>query len=94
MGQWWNQKEKLKYTLRQMTMKTQPYKIYGVQQKKFLEGSSQGNRPPSKKKKKEGKRKNLKQPTLLLKKLQKEQTKPKVTGRKEIIKIGEEINRD
>ena len=46
------------------------------------------------KKKKEGKRKNLKQPTLLLKKLQKEQTKPKVTGRKEIIKIGEEINRD
>ena len=33
-------KRKLKNTLRQMTMKTQPYKIYGMQQKQFLEGSS------------------------------------------------------
>ena len=33
-------KRKLKNTLRQMTMKTQPYKIYGIQQKQFLEGSS------------------------------------------------------
>ena len=30
----------LKNTLRQMTMKRQPYKIYGMQQKQLLEGSS------------------------------------------------------
>ena len=30
-------RSKLKNTLRQMTMKTKPYKIYGMQQKQFLE---------------------------------------------------------
>ena len=29
-------KKKLKNTLRQMTMKTQPYKIYGLQKKQLL----------------------------------------------------------
>ena len=33
-------KKKLKNILRQMTMKTQPYKICGMLQKVFLEGSS------------------------------------------------------
>ena len=33
-------KVKLKTTSRQMTTKTQPFKIYGMQQKQFLEGSS------------------------------------------------------
>ena len=36
----WNQKENFKNTLRQMTMKTLPYKIYRMQQKQLLEGSS------------------------------------------------------
>ena len=40
-----------KNTLRQMIMKTQPFKIYGIPQKRFLEGSSQQYRPFSKKKK-------------------------------------------
>ena len=35
MGQWGNKKEI--NTLRQMTVKTQPYKIYGIQQKQLLE---------------------------------------------------------
>jgi len=39
MGQRWNQK-KFKNTLKQMTMKTKPYKIYGMQQKQFLEPTS------------------------------------------------------
>ena len=30
-------KEEIKQYLKQMTMKTQPYTIYGVQQKQFLE---------------------------------------------------------
>ena len=34
-------KRKFKNTLRQITMKTQPYKICGLQQKQFLEGSSE-----------------------------------------------------
>ena len=33
-------KKKFKNTLRQVMMKTQPYKIYGMQQKQFLVGSS------------------------------------------------------
>ena len=33
-------KQKLKNTLRQMIMKTQPFKIYGMLQKKILERSS------------------------------------------------------
>ena len=31
---------KLKNTLRQMIMKTQPYKIYGMLEKQFLDGHS------------------------------------------------------
>ena len=31
---------KKKSPLRKVTMKAQPYKIYGLQQKQFLEGSS------------------------------------------------------
>ena len=41
---------KLKNTLRQMTMKTQPYKIYEIPQKQFLEESSQWYRPSLKNK--------------------------------------------
>ena len=37
-NQWVN--EEIRNTLEQMTMKTQPYKIYEMQQKQFLEGSS------------------------------------------------------
>ena len=33
-------KRKLKNTLRQMTIKTQPYKIHRLKQKQFLEGNS------------------------------------------------------
>ena len=33
-------KRKLKNTLRQSTMKTQPYKIYGMHKKQFLKGIS------------------------------------------------------
>ena len=44
-------KGKFKNTMRQLTMKTQPYKIYGMQQKQSLEGSSQQYRPSSKNKK-------------------------------------------
>ena len=45
-------KKNFKNTLKQMTMKTQPYKTYGMQQKQSLEGSSQWYRPSSKTKKK------------------------------------------
>ena len=38
MGQQGNQKE-IKNTFRQTKMKTQPYKIYGMLQKQFLEES-------------------------------------------------------
>ena len=34
MDQQWNQRGNFKNTLRKTTMKTQPYKIYGMQQKK------------------------------------------------------------
>ena len=44
-------KKKIFKIWRQMTMKTQPFKIYGMLQKQFLEGSIQQNRPSSKKKK-------------------------------------------
>ena len=33
-------KKEIKNSLRQMTMKTQPYKFYGMPPKQFLEGSS------------------------------------------------------
>ena len=41
-----------KNTLRQMIMKKQPFKIYGMPQKQCLEGSSQLYRPSSKKEEK------------------------------------------
>ena len=43
-NQWVNEeikKEYLKRTLRQITVKTQPYKICERQQKQFVQGSSQ-----------------------------------------------------
>ena len=44
-------KEKFKNILRQMTMKTQPFQIYEMLQKQFIEGSSYQYRPSSEKKK-------------------------------------------
>ena len=40
-GSMMESRRKSKNSLRKVTMKTQPYKIYGMQQKQFLEGSSQ-----------------------------------------------------
>ena len=65
-----------------MAMKIDPYKMYEMQPKLFLEGSSQSYMPSSENKK------NLKQPKLPPKRIRKkEQTKPKGSRRKEIIKI-------
>ena len=61
-------KRKLRNTLRQMTMKTQPYKIYSMKQKQALEVSSQRYWPSSKNKK------NLKQPNLPPKRIRKRRT--------------------
>ena len=67
-------------------MKTQPYNIYG----QLLEGSSQRYRPYSKNQEKS----QINNLTHHLKELEKEeQTKPKVSRTKEIIKIREEINK-
>ena len=69
-------------------MKAQPLKIYGMSQKQCSEGNSQQYRPSSKKKK------NLKSTTHNVNELEKEeQEKSKVSRRKEIIKIKEEINK-
>ena len=65
-GQWYN---KFKNTLRQMIMKTWPYKIYGMHQKQFLEGRSQWYRSSQEKNKK-----NLKQPNLPPKRIRKRAT--------------------
>ena len=82
-----NLKNKNKYILKKK--KTQPYQKYGMQQKQFLEGSSEWYMPSSKNRKISNK-----QPNLHIKALEKEeQTKPKVSRRKEIIKIREEINK-
>ena len=72
-----------------MITKTQQLKIDGMLQKQCSEGSSQQYKPSSKK---EGKSKidNL---THHLNEFEKEQTKPKVNSRKEIIKIKEEIKK-
>ena len=40
VGQQGNQKRRLKNTLRQMVVKTKPYKIYGMPKKQLLEGSA------------------------------------------------------
>ena len=53
VGQWGNKKEYLKRTLRQITVKTQPYKICERQQKQFVQGSSQWYRPSLKQTKQE-----------------------------------------
>ena len=78
-------------------MKTQPRKIHGMQQKQCLEGNSSWYRPSPKKisnwqlnpqaKWIRKRRANIK------KKEKEEQTKPKDSRRKEIIKIREEINK-
>ena len=72
-----------------MVIKTQPFKIYEMLQKQFLEGSSEQYRPSSEEKK------NLKFITTHhLKELEKEgQIKPKASRRKELIKIRKEINK-
>ena len=66
MGQEGNPKGNLKNTSRQMIMKTQPLKIYGMPQKQVLEGRSQQYRPCSKKKRR------LKSTTYHLKELDKD----------------------
>ena len=73
-----------------MKMEIQSFKIYGMPQKQLLEGSSQQYRTFSKKEEKS----QINNLTYHLKELEKEeQTKPKVSRRKEIIKIKEEINK-
>ena len=62
-------KKEVKNTLRQKKKKTQPYKIYGIMQKQFLEGSSQRNRASSQKKK------NLKQFNIAPKRIRKRTNK-------------------
>ena len=63
-------------------MKTQPYKIFRMPQKQFLEGSSYWYKPPKKKKI------SIKEPNLLPKRIIKRRThKPKVSSRKEIIRL-------
>ena len=71
-------------------MKTQPFKIYEMPQMQCLVGTSRQYRLASKKKKNLKSKFNL--PSKSIKK--EEQTKPKVSRRKEILKIREEINRD
>ena len=84
-------KGKLKNTSRQMIIKTQPFRIYGMMQKHCLKGNSQQYRSSSKKNKKS----QINNLTQHLNELEKEeQTKPKVSRRREIIKIKEEINKN
>ena len=79
-------KKKFKNILRKITTKIQPFKTYGMQQKLFLEESS--HRPSLRNKK------NIKNNLIHhLKELEKEQTKPTFSRRKEITKIREEINK-
>ena len=69
-------------------MEAQHTKAYGMQQKQY----QGGNLYKTKKKPTLRKKKNFKQPNSYLKELGKEeQTKPKISSRKEIIKIGAEI---
>ena len=72
-----------------MTMKTQPFKIYGMPQKEFI-GKFIAIQAFLKKEEKS----QINNLTYHPKELEKEeQTKPKVSIRKEIIKIREEINK-
>ena len=73
-----------------MKMKTQPFKIYGMPQKQFLEGSSQQYRPSSKKKEEKSQINYL---TYHPKELEKEQTKRKFSRRNKTLKIRKEINK-
>ena len=90
-------KWKFKDALRQMTLKVQPYKIYGMQQKQFSEGNSEWCRPSSKKNKKQQQQQKTQEKSQVnnlschLNKPEKEGTKPKLSRRKEIIEIREEI---
>ena len=82
---------KFKNTLRQMTMKTQAYKIYGMQQKQSLKEVHSDTALPQKKQEKS----QINNLTYHLKESEKqEQTKRKVNRREEIIKIREEINKN
>ena len=71
-------KRKSENTLRQMTMRTQPYKIYGMQQNSSKREVHSDMGLPQEIRKISN---NL---TYHLKELEKEQTKPKVSRRKEI----------
>ena len=66
----------------------QKKKIYEMLQKQFLDGSSQKHRPSSKNKKNLNLTYHLKSQE---KKKKKEQSKPKISRRKEIVRIREEI---
>ena len=81
-------RRKLKNTSRQMIMKTQPLKIYGMQQKQFLGTFIAIQAFLCKEVKSQ-----IDHLIYHLKELEKEQRKPKVSRRKEIIKIREEINK-
>ena len=76
--------------LRQVTMKTQSYKIYEMQQKQISEESSQQSRPSSEKKK--GRKIPNKILTYHLKELEKEK-KQNLKTAEGIIKIREEVNK-
>ena len=81
-------KGKLKNTSREMIMKTQPFKIYDMLQKQFLRTLIVIKAFLRKEEKSQ-----INHLTNHLKELEKEQTKPKVSRKKEIIKIREEINK-
>ena len=72
-------------TLRQMTVRTQPYKIYGIQQKQLLEWFLDIGLPRNTRKI------SNKSPNLPPKRIRTRTNKTKVSRRKEIIKIREEI---
>ena len=81
-------RRKLKNTSRQVIMKTQPLKIYRMVQKQCSEGHSWQH------KLKQEKKNQIDNLTHNLNELEKEeQMKPKVSRRKETIKIREEINK-
>ena len=82
-------KRKLKNTLRHMTMRTQPQKIYGMQKRSSQREVQRDIDLPQKTRKISNK-----QPNLLPKRIRRRRTKkPKCSRRKEIIKIREEINK-
>ena len=63
-----------------MTLKTQPYKICGMPQKQFLQRSLEGYKTSLK----EQEKPQINNLTYHLKESEKEQTKPKVSRKKEI----------